>query len=161
MGTEIERKFLLVNDAWRGLGEGKPYCQGYISSGERTTVRVRTVEEKGFLTVKGPTMGLVRAEYEYQIPYHDAMEMLATLCAQPFIEKIRYIIPFSGSTWEIDEFKGANDGLIVAEIELDDPQQKFVMPPWIGQEVSDDPRYRNANLVRNPYSMWDQHSKGR
>lgn len=161
MGTEIERKFLLASDGWRGLGEGKPYCQGYICSGDRTTVRIRTVEEKGFLTVKGPTMDLVRAEFEYQIPYDDALEMLATLCTHPLIEKIRYIISFAESTWEIDEFKGANEGLIVAEIELEDPQQKFIMPPWIGQEVSDDPRYRNANLVRTPYRMWDQHSKGR
>ena len=129
MGTEIERKFLLASDEWRGLGEGKPYCQGYICSGDRTTVRIRTVEDKGFLTVKGPTMDLVRAEFEYQIPYDDALEMLATLCTQPLVEKIRYIISFAESTWEIDEFKGANEGLIVAEIELEYPQQKFVMPP--------------------------------
>ena len=154
MGTEIERKFLLASDGWRGLGEGKPYCQGYISSGERTTVRIRTVEDRGFLTIKGPTLNLMRSEYEYQIPFQDAKEMLATLCAQPLVEKIRYVITFAGSIWEIDEFKGANEGLIVAEIELENPRQSFILPPWIGQEVSDDPRYRNANLVRTPYSMW-------
>ena len=154
MGTEIERKFLLAGDGWRGLGKGKPYCQGYISSDGRTTVRIRTVEDKGFLTVKGPTQNLSRAEYEYQIPYHAAKEMLDTLCLPSLVEKIRYIVNFAGSIWEIDELLGANEGLIPAEIELADPCQTFVMPPWIGKEVSDDPRYRNANLARIPYGMW-------
>jgi CYTH domain-containing protein len=154
MGTEIERKFLLIGDDWRTLGKGKPYCQGYLSSGEGITVRVRTAGDQGFLTIKGPTCGLSRKEYEYQIPYSDAQEMLTSLCYQPLIEKIRYVIEFEGATWEVDEFKGMNEGLIVAEIELNSPCQKFVKPHWIGNEVSEDPRYRNANLVRNPYNTW-------
>ena len=155
MATEIERKFLLANNGWRGLAEGKRYCQGYISSGARGTVRIRTVGEIGFLTIKGPTRGLARAEYEYRIPYADAEEMLATLCSTPLIEKIRYSVAFAGSIWEIDEFKRENDGLVVAEIELEHPQQQFVVPPWIGQEVSDDPRYRNSYLAIHPYGTWE------
>ena len=154
MGTEIERKFLVVGDDWRALGKGKPYCQGYLSSGEGATVRVRTAGNLGFLTIKGPTTGLRRNEYEYQIPYGDAQEMLATLCAGPLIEKTRYVVEFAGFIWEIDEFKGINEGLIVAEIELESPDQKFIRPHWIGREVSDDPRYRNASLVHNPYRAW-------
>ncbi len=156
MGTEIERKFLLANDDWRGLGEGKLYCQGYICSGGQGTVRVRTIGDNGFLTIKGPTRGLVRAEYEYPIPVADAREMLANLCRGPLVEKIRYTIDFAGSIWEIDEFKNENDGLVVAEIELEQPQQQFVMPPWVGTEVSNDPRYRNSSLVINPYNSWDK-----
>ncbi len=154
MGTEIERKFLIVGDDWRTLGKGKPYCQGYLSTGGGATVRVRTAGDLGFLTIKGPTTGLSRKEYEYQISFGDAREMLATLCSGPLIEKTRYVVEFEGSVWEIDEFKGMNEGLIVAEIELDAPEQKFVRPHWIGREVSDDPRYRNANLVHTPYRVW-------
>jgi CYTH domain-containing protein len=156
MGTEIERKFLLANDTWRGLAEGKWYRQGYICSGAQSTVRIRTIGEIGFLTIKGPTRGLARAEYEYRIPVSDAREMLANLCRTPLIEKIRYTIDFAGSIWEIDEFKKENDGLVIAEIELEQPQQQFVMPPWVGIEVSDDPRYRNSSLVIDPYSTWDK-----
>lgn len=156
MGTEIERKFLLANDSWRGLGEGKWYRQGYISSGAHATVRIRTINENGYVTIKGPTRGLTRAEYEYRIPVSDAREMLANLCSGPLIEKIRYTIDFAGSIWEIDEFKKQNDGLLIAEIELEHPQQQFVMPPWVGTEVSDDPRYRNSSLVISPYSTWDK-----
>jgi CYTH domain-containing protein len=156
MGTEIERKFLLANDDWRGLGEGKPYCQGYICSGGQGTVRIRTIGDNGFLTIKGPTRGLVRAEYEYPIPVADAREMLANLCRGPLVEKIRYTIDFAGFIWEIDEFKKENDGLVIAEIELEQPQQQFVMPPWVGTEVSNDPRYRNSSLVINPYNSWDK-----
>jgi len=154
MGTEIERKFLLADDTWRGLAEGKWYCQGYICSGAQATVRIRTIGDNGFLTIKGPTRGLARAEYEYPIPVSDAREMLANLCSRPLIEKIRYTIEFAGSIWEIDEFKKENDGLVLAEIELEQPQQQFVMPPWVGTEVSDDPRYRNSSLGRQPYSTW-------
>lgn len=156
MGTEIERKFLLANDTWRGLATGKRYCQGYINSGTQGTVRIRTVEENGFLTIKGPTRGLVRAEYEYLIPVSDAREMLANLCNRPLIEKIRYTIDFYGSIWEIDEFQKENDGLYIAEIELEHPQQQFVIPPWVGREVSDDPRYRNSCLATNPYRTWSK-----
>jgi CYTH domain-containing protein len=98
----------------------------------------------------------VRAEYEYPIPVADAREMLANLCRGPLVEKIRYTIDFAGFIWEIDEFKKENDGLVIAEIELEQPQQQFVMPPWVGTEVSNDPRYRNSSLVINPYNSWDK-----
>lgn len=154
MGTEIERKFLLVSDDWRELGKGQSYCQGYICSGEGRTVRVRTVEDRGYLTIKGPTLGLSRSEYEYHIPFDDALELLRTLCAKPLIKKIRYTLTFAGFVWEIDEFKEENDGLVVAEIELEYPEQEFGIPPWIGKDVSHDMRYRNSSLTLNPYCNW-------
>ena len=154
MATEIERKFLLANDGWRGLDQGQVYCQGYLCSGAGRTVRVRTAADRGYLTIKGPTQGFSRAEYEYPIPFVEARELLDSLCMKPLIEKIRYRIDFAGFIWEIDEFKGENNGLVVAEIELESPEQEFVMPPWIGQEVTDDPRYRNSSLALNPYRDW-------
>ncbi|MDP3479672.1 MAG: CYTH domain-containing protein [Desulfoprunum sp.] len=154
MATEIERKFLPANDGWRGLGQGLPYCQGYICAGNGQTVRVRTVAERGYLTVKGATCGIARLEYEYQIPHADALEMLETLCFKPLIVKIRYRIPVAGFIWEVDEFLEENKGLIVAEIELQNQEQTFIKPSWIGREVTDDPRYRNSSLIKNPYSLW-------
>ena len=106
MATEIERKFLLVDDGWRGFGQGLPYCQGYLCSGVGRTVRVRTAADQGYLTIKGPTLGFSRSEYEYPIPLGEARELLDSLCMKPLIEKIRYRIDFAGSIWEIDEFKG-------------------------------------------------------
>ncbi len=154
MGTEIERKFLLVNEEWRGLGSGLPYCQGYLCAERDRTVRVRTVADRGYLTVKGATSGIARLEFEYPIPHPDALEMLENLCCKPLIAKIRYRIPFAGFIWEIDEFSRENLGLIVAEIELQSQDQAFSRPPWIGLEVTDDPRYRNSNLIKTPYSLW-------
>jgi adenylate cyclase len=118
-------------------------------------VRVRTVEDCGYLTIKGPAAGGVRPEYEYEIPLADAVAMLQTLCLRPLIEKRRYRIAFQGFVWEVDEFFGDNQGLIVAEIELPAPDQPFARPPWIGQEVTSDPRYANAALSRRPYRLWD------
>ena len=154
MATEIERKFLPANDDWRGLGSGLPYCQGYLCAGNGQTVRVRTVADAGYLTVKGMTCGIARSEYEYQIPHTDALEMLETLCLKPLIVKIRYRIPEGGFVWEVDEFLNENAGLIVAEIELQDPEQDFFKPSWIGKEVTNDPRYRNSSLTNYPYSLW-------
>lgn len=154
MAKEIERKFLVANDAWRALAKGTSYRQGYLSTVKERTVRVRTVGEKGFLTVKGISVGATRTEFEYEIPAADANEMLDTLCERPIIEKARYKIPFGGFIWEVDAFAGVNAGLIVAEIELADEGQAFPLPDWIGQEVTGDPRYFNANLIANPYSTW-------
>jgi len=156
MGTEIERKFLLANDGWRGLGAGLPYCQGYLCADRGRTVRVRTVADRGYLTIKGATRGIARLEFEYQIPHPEAQEMLETLCWKPLIAKIRYRIPDSGNIWEIDEFLAENKGLVVAEIELQSQDQVFFKPPWIGEEVTDDPRYRNSSLIKNPYSLWSE-----
>jgi len=154
MGHEIEKKFLIQSEEWRTLGEGKQYCQGYLSSGGGPSLRIRTIGERGIITVKGPTVDGKRLEFEYDIPYPDAKEMLEKLCHKPLIEKTRYKIPYAGFTWEVDEFKGENKGLIFAEIELEDIDQPFNIPDWIGEEVTGDPRYYNANLVTNPYKNW-------
>jgi CYTH domain-containing protein len=154
MGKEIEKKFLILNNDWRHLATGEPYCQGYLNSEKERTVRVRTIGDRGILTIKGPNLGGTRLEYEYDIPFDEAREMLHELCRKPLIEKTRYKIPFKGFIWEVDEFKGENSGLIFAEIELQHEGQEFAKPPWIGKEVTDDSRYYNANLVKNPYSNW-------
>ena len=154
MGTEIERKFLVVGEGWRGLGEGTLYRQGYLASRDGVTVRVRVAGETGYLTIKGITQGISRAEYEYVIPLSDATEMLDALCDRPLIEKARHHIYWDGLLWEVDEFMGENQGLILAEVELTDANQTINLPTWIGQDVSDDPRYFNVSLVQYPYKMW-------
>jgi len=154
MGKEIEKKFLIANEDWRGLAEGLHYFQGYLSTQKDKTVRVRTIGEKGFLTVKGRTIGEARLEFEYEIPVKDARELLRELCHQPLIEKKRHKIPFDGFTWEVDEFAGENQGLIFAEIELKYEGQTFSKPQWIGKEVTGDSKYYNANLVNTPYRDW-------
>ena len=151
---EIERKFLVISDAWRNLAEGVLYRQGYLSSVKERTVRVRLAGDKGFLTIKGLTVGAARAEYEYEIPAADAKVMLETLAEKPLIEKIRYKIPYAGLTWEIDEFMGDNAGLIVAEVELASEAQTFSKPDWAGAEVTNDARYFNSNLGRQPFKQW-------
>ncbi len=154
MAHEIERKFLITGEAWRELAKGTAYRQGYLSTVKERTVRVRTIDDKGFLTIKGITVGATRAEYEYEIPAGDTNEMLDDLCEQPIIEKKRYKVPLDGFIWEIDEFGGVNEGLIVAEIELESEDQEFNKPDWIGDEVSGDPRYFNSNLIANPFTTW-------
>ena len=155
MAKEIERKFLVKGDAWRGQNAGKRYRQGYLSTVKERTVRVRTVGDKGFLTVKGITVGASRSEYEYEIPVADANEILDWLCERPLVEKTRYRIPHGGLVWEIDEFEGENRGLVTAEVELKDEQQAVKPPNWVGQEVTGDPRYFNANLVAKPFTKWE------
>jgi len=155
MGKEIERKFLVVGNAWRELAEGELFRQGYISTVKERVIRVRTVGNKGTLTVKGITVRGSRLEYEYEIPLKDANAMLETsYCEQAIIEKRRYTIPYGGFIWEVDEFLGVNKGLIVAEIELADIDQEYPKPDWIGEDVTDDPGYFNSNLVAKPYTMW-------
>jgi CYTH domain-containing protein len=154
MAKEIERKFLLVGDDWRALAKGTRYRQGYLNSAKERTVRVRTIDDKGFLTVKGITTGATRVEYEYEIPHGDCTEMLDNLAEKPIIEKARYKIEFGGFIWEVDEFFGVNKGLVVAEIELKSEDQAFEKPSWVGEEVTGDPRYFNSNLVAHPYTTW-------
>lgn len=154
MAKEIERKFLLKNDDWRALATGQYYCQGYIPTQGDQTVRVRIVGEQGYLTIKGLTMGISRSEFEYAIPLTDAQVMLSELCQRPLIEKHRYRIPMGNLVWEVDEFIGENQGLILAEVELTHESQTVELPTWIGQEVTGDPRYYNSNLVRNPFKNW-------
>lgn len=155
MGREIERKFLVKGDAWR-TKDGESVRQGFLHNEVESTVRVRTKGERGYLTIKSSQTGITRAEFEYEIPLQDADQMLDNLCQKPLIEKIRYEIHMDGFKWEIDEFLGDNAGLVVAEIELQDEGQDFPKPDWLGPEVSEDARYLNANLVKNPYSKWDE-----
>ncbi|MED5613891.1 CYTH domain-containing protein [Janthinobacterium sp. P210005] len=154
MGIEIERKFLLAGDAWRGLGQPVLLRQGYLSSARERVVRVRIEGGQAMLTIKGANVGATRGEWEYPIPLADAAELLDGLCEQPLIEKYRHRIEHAGMVWEIDEFLGANAGLVVAEIELASEDQPFEKPEWIGAEVSGDARYYNANLIRHPFSQW-------
>jgi CYTH domain-containing protein len=154
VATEIERKYLVVGDEWRQPGTGNEFCQGYLSTVKERTVRVRVVGTRGFLTIKGITIGATRTEYEYEIPVDEARAMLADLCEQPIIEKIRYEVDWEGLTWEVDEFLGVNSGLVVAEVELEDADREIALPEWIGEDVTDDPRYFNSNLVARPYSTW-------
>ncbi|OLP19298.1 adenylate cyclase [Leptolyngbya sp. 'hensonii'] len=154
MAIEIERKFLVNGEAWRSLGQGTPYRQGYIATVNGTTVRVRIAGTQGYITLKGFKTVLARSEFEYPIPLEDAATLLEQFCDRPLIEKVRYRIPIGDLVWEVDEFTGENQGLIVAEVELQDEQQAIELPDWVGAEVSHDPRYLNANLVRHPYSRW-------
>ncbi|MGF1569295.1 MAG: CYTH domain-containing protein [Nodosilinea sp.] len=154
MGQEIERKFLVVGEAWRANASGTLYRQGYIPTQDARTVRVRQAGEAGYLTLKGPAVGLVRPEFEYPIPLADAQAMLETLCQPPFIQKYRYRLPLGNVVWEVDEFLAENQGLVLAEVELMTPDQDFPRPAWLGKEVTDDPRYYNASLARHPYSGW-------
>ncbi|HEY9636645.1 MAG TPA: CYTH domain-containing protein [Coleofasciculaceae cyanobacterium] len=156
MATEIERKFLVKGEEWRSLGTGTIYRQGYLSTKQGCSVRVRLVGNQGYLTIKGLTEGFSRAEYEYPIPAEDAQEMLDILCDRPLIEKTRYKIEFAGLTWEVDEFAAENQGLIVAEVELTDAKQIIELPDWVGNEVSDDPRYYNVNLTQHPFNRWSE-----
>lgn len=154
MATEIERKFLVKGDAWRALAKGIPYRQGYLNSATERTVRVRIVGSQAFLAIKGVPVGASRSEYEYEIPIDEGKAMLDTLVEKPLVEKKRYKVPVGSLTWEIDEFLGDNAGLVVAEIELKSEDQTFEKPAWVGDEVTNDPRYFNANLVKRPFARW-------
>ena len=152
MGIEIERKFLVEGDAWKAVaGEGLACRQGYLDSGKGTTVRVRIIGERAYLTIKGATSGITRSEFEYEIPVPDAESLLA-LCDGQEVEKTRHFVEYGGMTWELDVFSGRNEGLVMAEIELEAEGQSFELPPWVGVEVSADPRYRNGHLARHPFS---------
>lgn len=154
MSVEIERKFLVRDVRWKSLGQGVLLRQGYLSSHPERIVRVRIEGASAMLTIKGRTTGASRGEWEYPIPLDDARIFLDTLCEKPVIEKYRYRIPHAGMLWEVDEFLGENQGLVVAEIELTAEDQPFSKPDWIGDEVTNDARYANANLLRHPFSRW-------
>lgn len=154
MGVEIERKFLVKGEEWKSLGEGTLLRQGYLSSQAERVVRVRIEGDRAVMTIKGKVSGATRGEWEYPLPMEDARVFLDQLCERPIIEKIRYRIVHEGMTWEVDEFMGENAGLVVAEIELESEGQGFVKPEWVGEEVTEDARYYNSNLLRHPYSRW-------
>ena len=155
MGIEIERKFLLNGDAWRStIRSSIPIRQGYLSNEQNCSVRVRTTSDRAWLNIKSVTMGTQRQEFEYEISLVDGNQILDTLSRKPLIEKTRHIVEVGKHVWEIDEFTGDNSGLIVAEIELDDPDEAFEKPSWLGEEVTFDPRYYNTKLSKSPYNTW-------
>lgn len=154
MGIEIERKFLVCGDAWRQqASQVTHFSQGYLSRDPARTVRVRIAGPRAFLTIKGATTGATRAEFEYPLPLEDARSLLA-LSDGPVVEKYRHLCAVDGMTWEVDEFLGANAGLVLAEIELTSEEQTFTRPDWLGREVTGDGRYVNANLAVRPYTAW-------
>ena len=155
MAIEIEHKFLLANDDWRGcVQQSVKYKQGYLSSQPTSSIRVRIADNQAWLNIKSATIGTQRLEFEYKIPLDDAEEIIASLCNKPLIEKTRHFVPNDGNLWEIDEFEGDNKGLIIAEIELLEVDIVFTKPPWLGAEVTHELRYYNNNLANNPYSKW-------
>lgn len=163
MALEIERKFLVQGEAWRRDPDGRPaptivIRQGYLFADGLRNARVRLSRghggDRAFLTVKGKRTGIERYEFEYPLPIADAERMLDVLCVPPLIEKTRHLVAYAGMTWEVDEFAGANAGLILAELELERADQAFAMPPWVLREVTDDERYYNTYLAAHPYSTW-------
>ena len=155
MATEIERKFLVNKSLFKPTNEGEYIAQGYLSSTLERTVRVRIKNNRGFLTIKGKNRGISRSEFEYEIPEPDARELLK-LCEPSIIVKRRHIINVNNSIWEVDIFEGDNNGLIVAEIELQSEDEIFSRPDWLGDEVSNDARYYNSNLSKRPYNTWNK-----
>lgn len=160
MGIEIERKFLLKNSDWKNcVSASTRFKQGYLVGGDindpaKASVRIRVEGDRANINIKSMTLSISRQEYEYAIPLDDAEKMLNELCVKPLVEKIRHIVIYEDHKWEIDVFSGDNNGLIVAEIELNDENEKFAKPGWVGEEVSDQIKYYNVNLIKNPYSSW-------
>lgn len=154
MGIEIERKFLVTGDGWRDqVATQTRFSQGYLNRDPARTVRIRIAGDAAFVTIKGATQGATRAEFEYAVPLADARQLLA-MCDGPVVEKVRHLCPHEGMTWEVDEFLGANAGLVLAEIELEAEGQSFGRPGWLGAEVTADGRYVNANLAVRPFTSW-------
>jgi adenylate cyclase len=161
MPVEIERKFLVASDAWRAAATHHEHLrQGYLGGSEACSVRVRVGAGRAWLNLKGRVHGRSRLEYEYAIPVPEAHEILDALCVAGRVEKIRYCVPHAGHEWEVDEFVGANAGLVLAELELDEETAEFARPPWLGAEVSDDARYYNSYLARHPWPLWPERGQG-
>ena len=157
MATEIERKFLVLNEDWRAIVESDmQIVQAYLATNEFSSTRIRIQDDKANINIKSATLGITRTEFEYAIPVVDAQLMIDELCVKPVIEKTRYIVKHMQYTWEIDVFSGDNEGLIVAEVELSSPDEVFEKPSWLGEEVSNDTRYYNVCLVKNPYKTWQK-----
>jgi len=155
MGVEIERKFLVDHDKWKQLAKpkGTHFRQGYVLSDDKRTIRIRVTDKHGYITFKGASSGISRKEFEYEIPMEEGLELLDGFAVSE-IKKIRYCIDFEGKTWEVDEFSGDNEGLIMAEIELQRENEPFAKPAWITIEVSDDERYYNSYLSTHPFIDW-------
>jgi len=155
MGKEIERKFLVKSDDYKTPLTSKIYInQGYFAEGVRVRLSKSLGKDEGFITFKSPTEGMTRTEFEYKIPFVEAEEILNNLCKGPIIEKTRHIIFYSGEKWEVDEFFGDNEGLVVAELEMSDEEHNFEKPDWLGEEVTQNKRYYNSDLTKNPFKNW-------
>lgn len=154
MALEIERKFLIDSNVLPVLTDGMHIKQGYIQTADKTVVRVRIKDQEAYLTIKGGNQGIKRLEFEYPIPIEDAHQMIDNLCSKNIIDKTRYEVKIENHMWEIDIFHGENEGLIIAEVELDDENEDLLIPSWVFQEVSNDAKYYNSNLIANPYSKW-------
>ena len=155
MKKEIERKFLVLNDTYKRLGDFEHCIQGYIPSTNKPSIRIRIIGNKSFLTIKNDISGITRLEYEYELPNQDAKDLLELFCKKTIIEKNRYKIYYKSTLWEVDEFLGDNKGLIVAEVELSSEEESYDKPIWIGLEVSINKKYYNYNLAHHPYKEWD------
>lgn len=155
MPLEIERKFLVRKDLWYAIlkPEGEDILQGYLVSEPSMTIRIRITKKECTLTIKGPAQNYSRKEFEFSIPEKDALEILAAFSMSK-IEKTRYRVEFEAKTWEIDEFYGDNEGLIMAEIELKEEDEMIKLPQWLGEEVTADERYKNASLAAHPFKGW-------
>ncbi len=154
MPLEIERKFLVSGHAWRSA-DAVLYRQGYLNRDKQRTVRVRIAGDRAYLTIKGVSSGATRVEFEYEIPVSEAAQLL-TLCDGPLIEKTRHRVTVGPHVWEVDEFHGDNDGLVVAEIELGSEDEAFARPEWVTVEVTEDARYYNSNLAVRPFRTWSE-----
>ncbi len=152
---EIERRYLVNISSWISPSTSETICQGYLSLDPYRLVRVRISSNYACLTIKGKKVGSSCPEFEYKIPADDAMHLL-DLCLLGMIRKTRYTDKFAGKTWYVDVFHGNNQGLVLAEIELDCEEEQYDLPPWVGREVTNDPCYSNASLVSNPYSKWTE-----
>ena len=157
MAHEIERKFLVTDRRIVEGHNGERIVQGYLATG-KTSVRVRIADQRAWLTIKGPSLHNVRSEFEYTIPLDDAKALMAHCVASP-VEKVRYRVQSGEHEWEVDVFEGANAPLVVAEVELDAADESVHLPPWVGREVTEDPRYLNARLAERPFSRWDDATK--
>ena len=156
MKKEIERKFLIKGDFMPYVTSSTRIEQGYVAKSNELTLRIRTRDEKGYLTIKGRSneKGMSRSEWEYEIPYAEARELLSY--SRGTIAKRRYLVPAGEHTFEVDCFEGANLGLVVAEVELGSEEESFMRPQWLGREVTGDKRYYNSQLLKHPYLLWDK-----
>lgn len=154
MAQEIERKFLVDQDKLGELNCGIAIKQGYVPTSDKTAVRVRVMGDQAFLTLKGENRGAIRTEFEYEIPLDDAEQMLTELCTGPKVDKTRYLITHDKHLWELDIFSGENQGLVVAEVELNHEDETVTLPEWVASEVTGDPKYYNSNLLNHPFKNW-------
>lgn len=155
MGVEVERKFLVANNQWRKrVSRSLNMTQGYLGKAGKASVRVRVAGDQAWLTIKSAAQGMTRLEYEYPVPVAEGREMLSRLTRQAIVAKTRYWVQDGQNTWELDVFQGENEGLVIAELELEREDQEFDRPPWLGPEVTHDARYYNSSLSEHPYSLW-------